>query len=196
MMNHTSGVVISRTCTEAIVSRGELRFCEQPASFHYTGILKPRPGLTLAHTLERYGRMNKDLCMEHSRETFINMEPALQDGSATMRCLEFTKLTLTCNSCKSIFRFEPLRPVMVRTANVESEQGHYFPIPNHYCPVCGKQTVAKFDPTLDYWEIISSRLDLPVELTLQIYSHWMKDALATAQFVEYVQSVLAELDSE
>ena len=196
MTPSSSSSVISRGCTEVVVLRGGAEFCSEPASFHYSGIVRPRPGLTLAHTLERYGRVEKDLCMQHSREVFIDMEPALRDGTATMRCLEFTKLTLNCTACNSIFRFEPLRPIMVRSSATESPQGHYFPIPNHYCPVCGAQAVAQYNPTLDYWELIAAKLDLPVALTLTIYSHWMKDATATATFVEYIQSVIAELDAE
>lgn len=195
-MNTDSGAVIQRTCGELVVLRGAGAFCGEPASFHYSGTIRPRPGLTLVHTLERFGRIEKDLCLQHSRETFINMEPALRDGTATMRCLEFTKLTLRCTKCNSIFRFEPLRPVMVRSSNEQSPAGNYFPIPNHYCPVCGAQAVAEYNPALDYWEIIAAKLDLPVSLTVQIYSHWMKDAQASAKFIEYIQQILAELDTE
>lgn len=195
-MNPNSGAVIQRACGELVISKGAGQFCAEPASFHYSGTVRPRPGLTIAHTLERYGRIEKDLCLQHSRETFISMEPALRDGQATMRCLEFTKLTLSCTACNSIFRFEPLRPIMIRTSTEESPHGNYFPIPNHYCPVCGARSVAEYNPTLDYWEIIATRLDLPVALTLQIYSHWMRDSHSTANFIEYVQQVLNELEEE
>jgi hypothetical protein len=121
------------------------------------------------------------------------MAAFLKSGEVTLRCLEFTKLTLNCSACKSLFRFEPIRPLVSKHAASQSASNGYYPIPNHFCPVCGSPAVAEFNPELDYWELISSSLDLPVGLTLQIYSHWLKDKFATAKFIDYVMEIQQEL---
>jgi hypothetical protein len=184
-----------RTCGEVILKRGAMQFCGDKAAFHYSGIVKIKGGETREHAIERRGRIEIDLCMGHSRERFIDMEPALKSGQATMRCLEFTKLTLQCTKCHSLFRFEPLKPVVVRGADEQSMSNGYFPIPNHFCPVCGNPAITEVNPELDYWEIIAGQLELPVSLTIEIYSHWLKDRTATNKFVEYIQALMKELDA-
>jgi hypothetical protein len=132
--------------------------------------------------------------MEHSRVRFIDMEPALKTGQATMRRLEGTKLTLHCKACHSLFRFEPLKPVVVRGADEASQSNGYFPVPSHFCPVCGSPATAEINPELDYWEIIAGELGLPVGLTTTVYSMWMKDRRADGKFIDYIQTILRELD--
>lgn len=185
-----------RTCGEVVLKRGAMQFCAEPAAFHYSGIVKIKGAETREHAIERRGQNHVDLCMEHSRERFIDMEPALKTGQVTMRCLEFTKLTLLCSSCHSLFRYEPLKPVVVRGADEQSLSNGYFPIPHHFCPVCGCPAVAEYNAELDYWEIIAGQLGLPVSLTIKVYSHWLRDRTATSKFIEYIQAIMKEMDAE
>lgn len=184
------------SCNEPITKSGKLEWCGERAYFRYWGIVRRQSGLTQQHSIERFGRMVKDLCLEHTRFVMIEMEPALKDGTARLQCLEFTKLTLHCESCQSFFRYESLRPTVHRAATRASESDGYHLIPNHYCPNCGACTVAVANPELDYWEIIAKQLKLPVGLTTEIHRHWMRDKTATAKFVEYVTTILEELDAE
>jgi hypothetical protein len=173
-----------------------VRFCGKEAVFHYVGPVSVKPGETFVHALERRGRVNTDLCIDHSRERFITMEPFLKDGQVTMRCLEFTRLTLTCQSCHSVFRFEPLKPTTVRTAPLASQSNGYFPIPHHFCPACGSPAVAAFNPELDYWEVVAKDLDLPVDVTVDFFNHWMRDRNTPAKFIEWIKSIQEEVDAE
>jgi hypothetical protein len=156
-----------RTCEQVILNLGAMQFCGVGAVFHYSGLVKTRGAETRQHAIERRGRVEVDLCMEHSRVRFIDMEPALKTGQATMRRLEGTKLTLHCKACHSLFRFEPLRPVVVRGADEASQSNGYFPVPSHFCPV---------------------------GLTTTVYSMWMKDRRADGKFIDYIQTILRELD--
>lgn len=171
------------------------KFCGKPAVFHYIGPLIVKPGETQVHALKRRGRITSDLCLDHSRERLLSMEPFLKDGLVTMRCLEFTRLTLTCQTCQSIFRFEPVRPIVVRNAPLASQSNGYTLIPNHYCPACGSPAVAEFNPELDYWEIVAKLLDLPVGTTIDFYSHWMRDKNTPAKFVEWIKEIQAEVEA-
>lgn len=171
-----------------------VRLCGDDAVFRYIGPVQVRSGETYVHALQRRGRTVVDLCMDHTRLFFVGMEPALKDGIAVMRCLVQTKLTLHCQSCQSLFRFEPLRPNVVRTAAQPSQHDGYYLIPNHFCPNCGSAAIAQFDPSLDYWELLSAKLDLPTYLTPKLFSLYQADKTATAKFVDYIQQILSELD--
>lgn len=194
-------VKMQRTCTLEVMRSGGLNFCGGPASFHYRGIVQVRQGETYLHALARRGRISHDLCMDHTRDVFIRMEPALRDGSASVQCLEFTKLTLYCKACVSTFRLQPLNPVTVRSAAQASQSNGYFLIPNHFCPNCGQPCVSTFDPTLDWWELTigaidpTNQLQLNPQLVQEIYAAWQRDPTATSKFVEYVQSIISELDA-
>lgn len=170
--------------------------CGESAYFRYTGLVHVKSGETYIHAIMRRGRTVVDLCMEHSRDVFINMEPALKDGSAQMRCLVQTKLTLHCTACQSLFRFEPLRPTVVKRASTASMHNGYTLIPNHFCPNCGSPATAEFNPALDYWEVLSNSLNLDMQDTQQIYSLFLADKTATSKFVDYVTSIMKELDDE
>ena len=185
-MHSSSNILTCGVVTRHINSTHEL--CGQPAAFRYSGLVPLKvtgpAGDTIAARLK--ARIIIDECMEHARETFIAMEPALRDHTAVMRCLVQTKLTIRCNACHSLFRFEPLRPTVHKQ-------------PGRFCPNCGAaSTSTTFDPTLDYWELVAQSFppewELPVSLIQTIYSHWLKDRTATAEFVNYITSIYQTLE--
>jgi hypothetical protein len=148
--------------------------CGNPASFLYIGV----PNYKNPEKIER-ARLYE--CMKHIRDTFIKMEPALREGSAVVRCVVQTKLTVHCAACGSLFRFEPLPPTVHK-------------MPGRFCPNCGQSAVAFFDPQLDYWELMAKELpgELAAGLVAELHSHWVKDTKTEQQFVEYIKSVWAE----
>lgn len=173
--------MVLSTCGTVV---GITKLCGEPAYFRYVGIKAVILGETEAQWAAR-GRVVVDQCMDHARETFTRMEPALRDHSAQMRCLVFTRLTIHCNSCKSFFRMEPMSPTMHRQ-------------PGRHCPNCGEASLAAFDPTLDYWEILAQAIpgDIPPKLLQTIHALWVKDRTATAKFIDYVTSIQQELEDE
>lgn len=175
--NLTCGVVVS------VEYNGTPHFCGVNAAFRYTGLVPLKTNENQTVALKLRGRMVLDECMDHSRLTFINMEPALRDQTATMRCLVQTRLTIRCTACQSVFRFEPLAPTVVKA-------------PGNFCPNCGaKSSATTFDPQLDYWELIATQLDLAddVKLTQQIHSLWLRDRTATSKFIDYVTEIQRSL---
>ena len=176
--------VANATCGVSVIRDGRLIFCGEPAAFDYQGLVTPRSGETYQLALKRRGKVHEMRCMEHTRETFTRMEPALRDGSASLRCIIHERLTIYCRSCQSLFRFEPLPPTTVK-------------MPGKFCPNCARPTVVRLDPTLDYWEIISEALGLGASsalFTARLHSEWIKDRTATAAFVEYISSIMEELN--
>lgn len=169
-------MVPTLTCgvLKRVDDNGIPHLCNDPAYFRYKGLASVDPDK---------GQVIVDQCLSHSRSTFQRMEPALKDGLVTMRCLVQTKMTIRCHKCKSVFRFEPLAPTVVRA-------------PGRFCPNCGTtagDVSTTVDPELDYWEIISADLDLPTGLVKQIYSIWLADRTATNKFVQYVTEIQATL---
>lgn len=185
-----------RTCTVVVSAglRGESILCKLPAAFRYWGMVPPKiPGSDQSYVKRAAARVSLDKCMEHTRETFIRMEPAFKTGEVRMRCLLQTKYTIHCTSCSSLFRFEPLQPTTVR-------------MPGHFCPNCGAGpslngepggVLRTMDPQLDYWELVAAEIGLDSDTTLAqvIHSLWLEDKHATTKFVEYVQSIQSEIDS-
>src|SRR5216683_3190265 len=146
----TCGVVIGSSLSDVP------KLCGEPASFRYTGLVPLRHNENQTEAIRLRGRIVVDECMDHTRETLIRMEPALKEHSATMRCLVQTRLTIRCDACHSVFRFEPVAPTVHKA-------------PGRFCPNCGIQaTSTTNDPALDYWELISQALNLPPTLVQQI----------------------------
>jgi hypothetical protein len=83
---------------------------------------------------------------------------------------------------------------MTKNATVASQSNGYRLIPNHFCPACGAPAVAEFNPELDYWDILAKELDLPTDLTIEVFTHWMKDRNADNKFVDYIREIQRELE--
>lgn len=99
-----------------------------------------------------------------------------------MECLAVSRVTLTCNSCKSQFRFE-------RTGLRTSTW-----IPD-FCPHCGtKGVVTTLDAERDYWEILAESYGLTVELTKGLYEIW--DPNMDQNFGDFVRKELAEVNEK
>ncbi len=158
-------------------------FCGGNAVFRYEGLVTIGANETKEEAIALRGRNTLDLCLDHSRQMFSRMEPALKDGKATMRCLVQDRQTIRCGKCQSTFRFEPLQPTMHKA-------------PGRYCPHCGAQAVTTVDPQLDYWELIVQQLpgELPPYLAARIHSLWIADRTSTAQFIDYVTQIYGELE--
>jgi hypothetical protein len=54
------------------------------------------------------------------------------------------------------------------------------------------------DPQLDYWELVAAEIGLEddTRLAQAIHSLWLEDKKATTRFVEYVQSIQAEMETD
>ena len=161
----------------------ETKLCGLPSAFLYEGIVRPKRNESMAEAIEKRGQVKVFECLDHARRTFLDMEPALKDGEARMRCVVQVRITIRCDSCNSLYRFEPVPPTMHK-------------MPGKFCPNCGNATVRSIDPELDYWELVAASLDdqeLPIPLVRKIYTMWMQDPSAKAKFVAYVNEVLAEV---
>ena len=177
MIQRTCGILISNP-------NAPPEFCGHPATFRYEGLIRIHGHEDVATALALRGQNITDLCMDHSREMFIRMEPALRGHQAVMRCLLFTRVTQQCTACRSLFRTELVPPLLHKE-------------PARFCPNCGASfpnVTTTQDPELDYWEIIAETLDLPTGLTTQIHAHWMRDRTATSAFIDYVHQIQSELD--
>jgi len=123
------------------------------------------------------------LCNDCAFRVMTTHSPALQSGQATLRSMILNKHTIHCRTCLADFRLESLHDPS-RGWNPKKA----------YCPNCGSPTLKERDSLMDYWELISEELDLPLDLTKMLYDAWLHDPTPQFEtFREYVQAMEEEV---
>ena len=123
------------------------------------------------------------VCTTCAGRMLTELAPTFNAKKATLTCLIMNKLSLHCENCLAFFRIERISP----------HTNTYVP-QNHFCPHCGHKSVASLDPERDYWEIISTSLNLPVDLTHTLYDAWLYDP-THSKFVDFVAAMEADVSS-
>jgi len=66
-----------------------------------------------------------------------------------------------------------------------------------YCPICGAQAIALFDPAQDFWELLAEELTIPdIPLLQRLHGMWVEDAYTSTPFVQYINEILKEIERD
>jgi hypothetical protein len=63
-----------------------------------------------------------------------------------------------------------------------------------YCPLCGSRALAMIDNDADYWETIAEAIELPIEVTRQLYDIW--DRNKHQRFTDFVNEIKTEVKEQ